>query len=139
MISLTSSSVILPSASLSTMSKKVCRRPSKLVSEIWSQNSSSSALLMLSPEMLRRRASASKSSPANSGSFIPMHFPKLERWRRPFCARSSKRFSTAGQPEPPSALLMNLSPLSACAAADLDRSMRGPAARRLTEARRRSS
>ena len=45
-----------------------------LGSEIWSQNSRSSALSMLPPEMPRRLASVSNSSPANATSFLFFFF-----------------------------------------------------------------
>lgn len=56
------------------MSKKVWSLESKLSSEICSQKSCSCVLLMESPKMLRLRASAPKSSPANSleSLFIPV-------------------------------------------------------------------
>nr|GME15879.1 hypothetical protein Iba_scaffold16866CG0040 [Ipomoea batatas]GME20756.1 hypothetical protein Iba_scaffold26016CG0010 [Ipomoea batatas] len=74
MICTTSSSFMKPSASLSTLSKKVWRRESKLWSAIWSQNSWSCCLLMESEVMFLLRARASNNSPAKSLElFIPEH------------------------------------------------------------------
>uniref|UniRef100_A0A0A8XVB8 RbohC n=1 Tax=Arundo donax TaxID=35708 RepID=A0A0A8XVB8_ARUDO len=82
MISFTSASVIWPSAFLSTMSKKIWRRESKLLSVICCQISRSSSWLILSTCIRRRRLSVSNSSIANScDSVMPMHFGKSARER----------------------------------------------------------